>query len=266
MILFAKFKKMLTLFKQYIGRHKQNADNIKELKALYEKQEKILTQQQNTINKLRKTLTKKSKTLDALTERVDAQETLLREATSKNRKKRKKIGKKCNEVEEIVEDTRDVVHTLLKTECRWCPEVWCIKDFASKRKLSKLRDDEKIISDPFFMLNGYKAQAFIYLNGYGDDTNKHVSIFIRLIEGPIDEQLRWPMVGCIEFGVVHDNEIEVASHIYTNSPICHEAFRRPDKENDRIWGFFDFIPLGNLHKYIEDDCLYIRISAWSINR
>lgn len=257
---------MLAAFKRYLGRHQRTANDIQELKDLYQKQEKILNQQQETINKLRKTLSKKSKKLEALTEKVDAQEVLLREATTKNRKKRKKIGKKCTEVEEIVEDTRDVVHTLLKTESNWCPDVWCIRDFASKRKLSKLRDDENVVSEPFFMLSGYKAQALIYLNGYGDDTNKHVSIFIRLLEGPIDEHLRWPMVGCIEFGVVHDNDIEVASHIYTNSPNCHEAFRRPDKENDKIWGFFDFIPLGDLHKYVQDDCLYIRIAAWSINR
>eukprot|EP00111_Clytia_hemisphaerica_P018711 TCONS_00055292-protein len=269
MMVLSKIKRFISIAKDYMDRPKQRDKAIEELQEQFRKQEQKLTEQQDMINKLKTTLLKKCKKIEKLETRIETQENVLKEVTTKIRKKRKKMNKIKNKIEEAgetVEETRDVMHSFIKTEKNWCPYAWCISDFAAKRKNARLRNEEYYVtSEPFFMVSGYKAQAILYPNGYEKSQNKHMSIFIRLLEGPIDEHLRWPLICCIEFGVIHEGELENACQINTNLSQCSEAFRRPSRDSDKSYGFFEFLPLTDLNKYIENDTLVINISAWSIN-
>lgn len=267
-MILTKIKNFIRTAKEYVERPKQRDKDIEELKQQFQQQQQAMKEQQEIIQKLKKTLLKKSKKIDSLEKRVETQESVLSEITSKMKKKRKKMDKiryKVEETGESVEETRSVVSTLIKTECNWCPFTWIIVDFAAKRKNSKIRTGEYYASDPFFMIHGYKAQAILYPNGYEESQNKHMSIFIRLMEGPIDEHLRWPLLCAIEIGVLHQGELENTCQINTSLSHCSEAFRRPSRDSDKSYGFFEFIPLSDLGKYVENDTLVINISAWTIN-
>ena len=73
-------------------------------------------------------------------------------------------------------------------------------DFEGRKKNTKglFRASEKWFSEPFYTHpGGYKMCLSVVTNGCGDGQSTHISIYIFLMRGEHDEQLKWPFCGAI---------------------------------------------------------------------
>ena len=73
-------------------------------------------------------------------------------------------------------------------------------------------ENEDIFLPPFFTHPyGYKMCIRVYPKGYGDGEGTHVSVFTFLMQGPFDDQLKWPFRGEVTIQIV--NQAGDHSHV-----------------------------------------------------
>ena len=65
-------------------------------------------------------------------------------------------------------------------------------------EFSKRKQFNNIFYGPPFYQHGYKMHVEVYANGNGSSKGTHVSVYVRLMAGEYDDQLRWPFVGDID--------------------------------------------------------------------
>ena len=66
--------------------------------------------------------------------------------------------------------------------------TFMVPDYSYK-KINNSRHD----SEPFYTsLTGYKMCLEVYANGQGDAKQSHLSVFMKILHGPHDDQLDWP--------------------------------------------------------------------------
>ncbi len=126
-------------------------------------------------------------------------------------------------------------------------------------------------SDPFYTHpKGYKIVISIDANGYGDNKGTHVSVWVYLMRGEYDDQLKFPFKGTIKFELL--NQLEDKNHhckSYTHDGTDDGSKRVIDGErSDTAEGEPAFIPHEDLGQnaikncqYLQDDCLVFRISV-----
>lgn len=274
-MIFDLIRKIVRSFKENVTRRnslkEEKFDELKKKldyqeKAL-QKHEEILNQQNEKINKLKKSLVKKTKELKSLAEKIEEQEVVLKELGMKNKRQKKNVTKKCDDASRNAQYSVDIVTEMVRTQNKTCPYKWEIKNFTNKRHRAKSNERFQMYeSESFFMLGGYKAQLILYPNGCDDQVNTHVSMFIKMLKGPYDELLRWPMKGCIQLCVLDGTDDEENTlYINTNQQHCQHIFERPCGDENKDWGFSKYIPLADLHKYLVEDTLRVCVTALSIN-
>ena len=58
--------------------------------------------------------------------------------------------------------------------------------------------DYRWSSSPFYSHpGGYKLECYVYTNGYGDGKGTHLSLFVHILRGEYDDQLKWPFIGIV---------------------------------------------------------------------
>ena len=118
-------------------------------------------------------------------------------------------------------------------------------------------------SAPFFTsLTGYKMCLLVYANGNGIGEGSHLSVFLKILHGPHDDQLVWPLNG--SFVIELRNQLEDKNHHWGTIDY------RGDGEHYRPGGSFGhqtFIKQSELDfnlskntQYLKDDKLYIRVT------
>ena len=134
------------------------------------------------------------------------------------------------------------------------------------------RNEEKWYSDPVYShFGGYKMCLRIHPNGYGYGKNTHISVFVHLMKGDNDDNLKFPFKGCIVVSLL--NQLEDKNH-RTREPWSPED-RVYNSANGRVtteersgfgWGRTQFIPHNDLNynsdkncQYIKNDCLFFRV-------
>ena len=85
---------------------------------------------------------------------------------------------------------------------------WVIKMEGFQEKKEK---DEDWYSDPVYShFGGYKICLNVDANGYGAEKGSHVSVFIYLMRGDNDNNLKWPFKGTIKVSLL--NQLEDGQH------------------------------------------------------
>jgi hypothetical protein len=70
-----------------------------------------------------------------------------------------------------------------------CPVELTMTNFEQHKK-----DGDKWYSPPFYThTKGYKMCLLVYAGGNGGGVNTHVSVFLLLMKGEYDDQLKWPL-------------------------------------------------------------------------
>ena len=123
-------------------------------------------------------------------------------------------------------------------------------------------NDKKFLSTPFYThRGGYRMCICVYANGYYSE-DAHVSVFIKLLEGDYDSQLRWPFLGTITIELL--NQLEDGNH---DSEVLTCETSDDMRVNNSV-GFYKFISHSSLDhdpatntQYLLDDTLYFRVSV-----
>ena len=64
-------------------------------------------------------------------------------------------------------------------------------------------NNEHWYSSPFFAFErGYVIRLRVYAAGYDDGNGTHVSVYLHLMKGPYDDELKWPMRGKYEINLI----------------------------------------------------------------
>ena len=118
---------------------------------------------------------------------------------------------------------------------------------------------------------GYKMCLSVEANGIGNAKGIHTSVFIHMMRGEFDEQLKWPYDGKITVMVV--DQVENRRHYTRVIPFDDQT---PEVQRKRVtegsmntagYGFFNFLPHANLEPfYLKNDCLKFRILGIEFNK
>ena len=110
--------------------------------------------------------------------------------------------------------------------------------------------------------NGYNTALRVYANGRSDREGTHVSVFVTIVKGNYDAQLKWPFIGI--FTIILLNQLEDKNHHQMTLTLTAADNLKVGGD----WGLSQFIPHSALDydavkntQYLKDDTLYFRMSV-----
>ena len=122
------------------------------------------------------------------------------------------------------------------------------------------RDGDRWYSPHFYTHpNGYKMCLVVCANGTGSGRGTHLSVFVSLMQGEFDDQLKWPFQGSISVKLV--NQREDRDHVILTFPSRKASIKRCERvmSKERVengWGIHKFLPHSELKpKYLKNDCI-----------
>ena len=135
--------------------------------------------------------------------------------------------------------------------------------------------DDAWYSPPFYShIGGYKMCLRINANGCGDAKGTHVSVYVHLMRGEYDDQLKWPFRGDITIQVLNERRDgghrELTLIPFDDRADDEVAGRVAGQERTTSgWGYSKFIAHNKLStkdkEYLKNDCLKFRISNITVN-
>ena len=149
-------------------------------------------------------------------------------------------------------------------------------------RVSKVEDKKvhkrKWCSDPFYTHEtGYRMCLRVIISGVGRNPGNHVSVFLYLMKGQYDNNLKWPLVGTFQIELLNqkmdeDHHTNNAVKFTATTPLAITN-RVGSKQTDDIapegLGRNEFITHEDLKRetytcqYLKDDCIFFRISQLS---
>ncbi|XP_048347517.1 TNF receptor-associated factor 1-like [Sphaerodactylus townsendi] len=153
------------------------------------------------------------------------------------------------------------LHTLEQTTYDGC-FLWKIADVGLRIQEALTTNRTALYSPCFYTSRyGYKLRLKLFLNGDGTGNRTHISLFLVLMKGEYDFQLKWPFQHKVTFTLLD----QVDKHHFSTSfrPLqSSSSFQRPVSENNVASGFPEFFPLNLLHgsktTYIVNNTLAIQ--------
>ena len=138
-----------------------------------------------------------------------------------------------------------------------CPAEVTMTDFEQHKK-----DDDQWFSLPFYSHpKGYKMCLRVDANGHGQGKHTHISIYIHLMKGEFDDQLKWPFRGEVIVKLL--NQKQDRGHHTGMVSLTDDTPGGRVTEGERAkdgWGSSHFISYTDLQaKYLMNDCLRARI-------
>ena len=139
----------------------------------------------------------------------------------------------------------------------------------------RMGNNEVWFSDPVYShFGGYKMCLCVYANGQRYSKGTHVSVYVNLMQGNNDDNLKWPFRGTIKVSLL--NQLEDKHH-HTRQPWSpgdgvSEDISGRVTEGERVlgWGQSHFISHEELNykgdkncQYLKDNTLYFRIDCIS---
>jgi TNF receptor-associated factor 4 len=112
--------------------------------------------------------------------------------------------------------------------------------------------------------NGYKMCLCVFPNGSGPGKHTHLSVYVRLMRGEFDGQLKWPFRGDITIKLVNQekNEDHMVVIVSFDTHVL-EKYNEKVVDKDRATigrGYSQLIPLAELHpKYLKNNCIKLCI-------
>ena len=133
--------------------------------------------------------------------------------------------------------------------------IWRVNQL--RKKMDRAKADrlcENPLIRSFYTSRGHKLETELYLNGFGEDINKYISVYFIAKEGLFDDIANWPMKAIIKSYVNDDFVYEINT---TESRSV--AFQKP--ANKTSFGYGDFISLDNIFNVAQNNSLFLKISV-----
>ena len=142
------------------------------------------------------------------------------------------------------------------------PPDMVMTDFEKYRKTG-----DEWYSPPFYShIGGYKMCLRVDANGCGDSEATHVSVYVNLMRGEYDDQLKWPFRGGITIQLLNQSRDEghwEKSVDFDDRADDEVAGRVVGQERAAGFGYDQFIAHTELitqwKEYLKNDCLKFRI-------
>ena len=148
------------------------------------------------------------------------------------------------------------------------PPVELVMDEFEQHKTS----NAEWFSEPFYTHpRGYKMCLSVNAKGWGDGQDSHVSVYVHLMKGEFDDNLKWPFQGDVTIQLL--NQLEDSGHhqdtvLFSNSTGSERfAGRVTTGERGAAWGNRRFVPNFQLsynakknRQYLKDGNLCFRVS------
>jgi hypothetical protein len=103
----------------------------------------------------------------------------------------------------------------------------------------------------------------VFANGTGPMKGTHLSVYVRLMQGEFDDQLKWPFCGRITIKLVNQeiNKDHVVETLTLDARVSEMYDRVVGKDrSEEGKGYSKFIPLAELRpKYLKNDCIKLCI-------
>ena len=149
------------------------------------------------------------------------------------------------------------------------PWVLKVKGFQEKKE-----NEEEWYSDPVYShFGGYKMCLNVTTYGCDDGKGTHVSVYVFLMRGDNDNNLKWPFKGTIKVSLL--NQLEDGQH-YTKEP-WSSGSDIPESHSGRVtgreraagWGYPCFISHQDLSyqsnknkQFLKDNALFFRVDCF----
>ena len=146
---------------------------------------------------------------------------------------------------------------------------WVVKMIGFQKKKKK-----RWYSDPVFShFGGYKMCLNVDANGVDEGEGTHVSVFVYLMRGDNDDNLKWPFKGTIKVSLL--NQLEDGQHhtgqVWSPDEVTEDVSGRVTGRTraDCGWGLPQFIPHEDLSyigdkncQYLKNDTLFFRVDCF----
>ncbi|XP_065901861.1 TNF receptor-associated factor 4-like [Dysidea avara] len=150
-----------------------------------------------------------------------------------------------------------------------CPVTMKITGYSNKVKESALW-----YSAPFYShRRGYKMYLNVYPAGIDDGKGTHLSVYLSLMKGPYDDELKWPLPE--EFNVKLLNQISDSEHRFARVMIGQkERHRITNTDTHKHMSVVitpKFVSNEDLHivtpacHYLKDDCVFLQVICKKCN-
>ena len=131
----------------------------------------------------------------------------------------------------------------------------------------KVNNDSVQSPSYYISRNGYRMAIEVYPNGHSCGKGIYVSVYVYILEGAYDAQIKWPFVGKITFILL--NQLEDKNH---HQDVLELTAEDDAQAGDEGWGIHRFIsrhalnhnPIKNT-QYLKDDTLHFRMSVEPAN-
>jgi hypothetical protein len=130
-------------------------------------------------------------------------------------------------------------------------------------------DEYKGDNDRWFSLcfythpNGYKMCLGVDANGSGSGFGTHLSVYVCLMKGEFDDQLKWPFQGDMHIKLVNQEEDrDHVIRIFPSRVVSIEHCKRvmTKERSNNGWGMAEFLPHAKLQpKYLKNNCIQLCI-------
>ena len=125
----------------------------------------------------------------------------------------------------------------------------------------KKREEGVVCCSPEFYTSskGYLMKVRVFANGKGSGEGTHLSVYIKILKGKYDDELKWPFVGKVTISLL--NQLDDASHVTQELlPAKDVNFTVGDSR-----GYVKFWELSELivgeAQYLKDDKLFFRVKV-----
>ena len=118
--------------------------------------------------------------------------------------------------------------------------------------------------------HGYKMCINVYPNGIGNGQGTHVSVYTCLMQGPFDDQLKWPFRGEVTIQIINQaaDQSHVEKTIVYNNKLRDNADCRVTGKDTRSvgWGYQRVLAHSDLNynaakntQYLKDNIILVRV-------
>ena len=130
--------------------------------------------------------------------------------------------------------------------------------------LLQVDNEEGWFSDPVYShFGGYKMCLRVDANGHNDGKGTHASVYVYLMRGDNDDNLKWPFKGTIKVSLL--NQLEDGQHytkqVWSPGSYIPESYNKRVTKGDRAdngWGLHQFISYSDLGYRDEKNCQYLK--------
>ena len=137
----------------------------------------------------------------------------------------------------------------------------------------KMENTEQWYGSPFFVFNGgYLMNLEVHPSGYGRAKGTHVSLFLRLMKGPHDDQLQqsghWPLRGTFTVKLLNafSDNVYYTRKVTFSTYNCNTCTKRViDNNVNDGWGLSQFISHDMIQQSSCNENLYFNISYADTN-